>query len=41
MVKDFQAELSSLSVAITMRNLKLELPFNYLNPKEIENSPGI
>ncbi|XP_033998510.1 arachidonate 15-lipoxygenase B-like isoform X2 [Trematomus bernacchii] len=41
MVKDFQAVLSSLSVAITMRNSKLELPFNYLNPKEIENSPGI
>ncbi|XP_063757830.1 polyunsaturated fatty acid lipoxygenase ALOX15B-like isoform X2 [Eleginops maclovinus] len=41
MIKDFQAELSSLSVAITKRNSKLELPFNYLNPKEIENSPAI
>ncbi|XP_010788293.1 arachidonate 15-lipoxygenase B-like [Notothenia coriiceps] len=41
MIEDFQAELSSLSVAITKRNAKLELPFNYLNPKEIENSPGI
>ncbi|KAK1889175.1 Hydroperoxide isomerase ALOXE3 [Dissostichus eleginoides] len=41
MIEDFQAELSSLSVAITKRNSKLELPFNYLNPKEIENSPGI
>ncbi|XP_033931359.1 polyunsaturated fatty acid lipoxygenase ALOX15B-like [Pseudochaenichthys georgianus] len=41
MIEDFQAELSSLSMAITERNSKLELPFNYLNPKEIENSPGI
>lgn len=38
MVKDLQAELSSLSVAITKRNSALELPYDYLNPKEIENS---
>lgn len=38
MIKDFQAELSSLSAAITKRNAELELPYNYLNPKEIENS---
>ncbi|KAM9339251.1 polyunsaturated fatty acid lipoxygenase ALOX15B-like [Symphorus nematophorus] len=38
MIKDFQAELSSLSVAITKRNSELELPYNYLNPKKIENS---
>ncbi|KAG8011323.1 Arachidonate 12-lipoxygenase [Nibea albiflora] len=38
MIKDFQAELSSLSVAITKRNSELELPYYYLNPKEIENS---
>lgn len=38
MIKDFQAELSSLNVAITKRNSELELPYYYLNPKEIENS---
>lgn len=41
MIKDFQADLSSLSVAITKRNSELELPYNYLNPKEIENSVTI
>ncbi|XP_051265570.1 polyunsaturated fatty acid lipoxygenase ALOX8-like [Dicentrarchus labrax] len=41
MIKDFQAELSSLSVAITKRNSELELPYSYLNPKEIENSVAI
>ncbi|KAM3602505.1 uncharacterized protein V6R79_005352 [Siganus canaliculatus] len=38
MIKDFQEELSSLSVDITKRNSELELPYYYLNPKEIENS---
>lgn len=38
MIQDFQERLSSLSVAITKRNSKLELPYNYLNPTEIENS---
>ncbi|XP_028253223.1 hydroperoxide isomerase ALOXE3-like isoform X2 [Parambassis ranga] len=38
MIQDFQAQLSSLSVAITKRNSELELPYNYLNPTEIENS---
>uniref|UniRef100_A0A4W6CVB8 Lipoxygenase domain-containing protein n=1 Tax=Lates calcarifer TaxID=8187 RepID=A0A4W6CVB8_LATCA len=41
MIKDFQAELSSLSVAITKRNSELELPYNYLNPEVIENSVAI
>uniref|UniRef100_UPI0037E7B604 polyunsaturated fatty acid lipoxygenase ALOX15B-like n=1 Tax=Semicossyphus pulcher TaxID=241346 RepID=UPI0037E7B604 len=41
MIKDFQAELSSLSVAITRRNSELELPYYYLNPKMIENSVTI
>lgn len=40
-IKDFQAELSSLSVAITNRNSELELPYTYLNPKVIENSISI
>ncbi|XP_070843443.1 polyunsaturated fatty acid lipoxygenase ALOX15B-like [Chaetodon trifascialis] len=41
MIKDFQEELSSLSVAITERNSELELPYYYLNPKDIENSVTI
>ncbi|XP_031177932.1 hydroperoxide isomerase ALOXE3-like isoform X2 [Sander lucioperca] len=41
MIEDFQAELSSLSVAINKRNSELELPYTYLNPKEIENSVTI
>ncbi|XP_071335427.1 hydroperoxide isomerase ALOXE3-like isoform X2 [Trachinotus anak] len=41
MIKDFQAELSSLSVAITKRNSELELPYVYMNPKEIENSVSL
>ncbi|XP_076001989.1 polyunsaturated fatty acid lipoxygenase ALOX15B-like [Genypterus blacodes] len=41
MIEDFQAELSSLSAMITKRNLELELPYNYLNPTEIENSVTI
>ncbi|XP_044025328.1 polyunsaturated fatty acid lipoxygenase ALOX12-like [Siniperca chuatsi] len=41
MIKDFQAELSSLSVVITKRNSELELPYDYLNPKEIDNSVNI
>ncbi|XP_047429808.1 hydroperoxide isomerase ALOXE3-like [Mugil cephalus] len=38
MIQDFQAELSSLSVTITKRNSELELPYNYLNPTQTENS---
>ncbi|KAG7239195.1 hypothetical protein INR49_029946 [Caranx melampygus] len=38
MIEDFQAELSSVSVAITRRNSALELPYNYMNPRKIENS---
>ena len=45
MIKDFQAELSSLSADISKRNSELELPYNYLNPEQIENSvanwPGL
>lgn len=41
MIKDFQAELAPLSVAIAERNTELELPYNYLNPKNIENSISI
>ncbi|KAM8725544.1 hydroperoxide isomerase ALOXE3-like [Acanthopagrus schlegelii] len=38
MIKDFQAELSCLSEAITERNSQLKVPYTYLNPNQIENS---
>ncbi|KAL7387778.1 hypothetical protein ABVT39_000827 [Epinephelus coioides] len=38
MMKKFQAELSRLSKEITTRNSRLEVPYTYLNPTEIENS---
>ncbi|KAM6905681.1 hydroperoxide isomerase ALOXE3-like [Lycodopsis pacificus] len=41
MIKEFQAELSYLSEAISTRNLQLEIPYTYLNPTEIENSVTI
>ncbi|KAM8725490.1 hydroperoxide isomerase ALOXE3-like isoform 1-T1 [Acanthopagrus schlegelii] len=41
MIKDFQAELSCLSEAITKRNSELEVPYTYLNPDQIENSVTI
>ncbi|KAJ3606240.1 hypothetical protein NHX12_025760 [Muraenolepis orangiensis] len=37
-IKRFQVELSRLSKAITRRNSGLQLPYNYLNPDQIENS---
>ncbi|XP_056283558.1 hydroperoxide isomerase ALOXE3-like [Pseudoliparis swirei] len=41
MIKEFQAELSYLSEAITSRNLQLEIPYSYLDPAQIENSVAI
>uniref|UniRef100_UPI0037E96B61 hydroperoxide isomerase ALOXE3-like n=1 Tax=Semicossyphus pulcher TaxID=241346 RepID=UPI0037E96B61 len=41
MIKEFQAELSHLSEAITARNSQLEIPYTYLNPNQIENSVTI
>ncbi|XP_059212421.1 hydroperoxide isomerase ALOXE3-like [Centropristis striata] len=41
MMKEFQAELSYLSEAITQRNSQLDVPYTYLNPTEIENSIAI
>ncbi|XP_070844174.1 hydroperoxide isomerase ALOXE3-like [Chaetodon trifascialis] len=38
MIKEFQAELACFSVAITTRNSQLEVPYTYLDPKQIENS---
>ncbi|XP_035535059.1 hydroperoxide isomerase ALOXE3-like [Morone saxatilis] len=37
-IKEFQAELSCLSKAITERNSQLEVPYTYLNPAQMENS---
>uniref|UniRef100_UPI0037E842FB hydroperoxide isomerase ALOXE3-like n=1 Tax=Semicossyphus pulcher TaxID=241346 RepID=UPI0037E842FB len=41
MIKEFQAELSYLSEAITARNSELEIPYTYLNPNQVENSVAI
>ncbi|XP_056150894.1 polyunsaturated fatty acid lipoxygenase ALOX8-like [Lampris incognitus] len=41
MIKDFQRELSSLSVAIAKRNSQLHLPYNYLNPAKVQNSATV
>lgn len=41
MIKEFQAELSYLSEVIKLRNSKLEVPYTYLDPAEIENSVTI
>ncbi|XP_068433628.1 hydroperoxide isomerase ALOXE3-like [Clinocottus analis] len=41
MMKEFQAELSYLSEAISARNLQLEIPYSYLDPTQIENSVTI
>lgn len=38
MMKRFQAELARLTEDITVRNEKLGIPYNYLNPTFIENS---
>uniref|UniRef100_A0A6Q2Z5T2 Uncharacterized protein n=1 Tax=Esox lucius TaxID=8010 RepID=A0A6Q2Z5T2_ESOLU len=40
-MKQFQAELSYLSEAISARNDRLILPYNYLNPALVENSVSI
>ncbi|XP_034400084.1 arachidonate 12-lipoxygenase, 12R-type-like [Cyclopterus lumpus] len=41
LIKDFQGELQELSVAIKARNEKLEIPYTYLDPTEVENSVAI
>ncbi|XP_077367216.1 polyunsaturated fatty acid lipoxygenase ALOX8-like [Festucalex cinctus] len=41
MIEDFQEELSTIGGAIEKRNEELQLPYLYLNPKEIENSATI
>ncbi|XP_077427657.1 arachidonate 12-lipoxygenase, 12R-type-like isoform X2 [Vanacampus margaritifer] len=39
--RDFKAELDMLSIAINNRNINLEVPYTYLDPKKIENSVAI
>ncbi|XP_044045068.1 polyunsaturated fatty acid lipoxygenase ALOX15B-like isoform X2 [Siniperca chuatsi] len=41
LIKDFQGELEVLSLAIKVRNKSLEVPYTYLDPKEVENSVAI
>ncbi|XP_078146609.1 hydroperoxide isomerase ALOXE3-like [Centroberyx gerrardi] len=41
MIKEFQANLTDLSEVIAKRNSKLVVPYNYLNPAQMENSIAI
>ncbi|XP_062398077.1 hydroperoxide isomerase ALOXE3-like [Sardina pilchardus] len=41
LVADFQKDLRELSDVIEERNKKLEFPYTYLNPKNVENSVAI
>ncbi|XP_071396432.1 hydroperoxide isomerase ALOXE3-like [Centroberyx affinis] len=41
MIKDFQANLTYLSEVIAKRNSKLVVPYNYLDPAQMENSIAI
>ncbi|XP_056264557.1 arachidonate 12-lipoxygenase, 12R-type-like [Pseudoliparis swirei] len=41
LIKDFQASLQELSAAIKARNKNLEVPYTYLDPREVENSVAI
>ncbi len=41
LIKDFQGELEVLSVMIKVRNKRLEIPYTYMDPKEVENSVAI
>ncbi|XP_019714727.1 arachidonate 15-lipoxygenase B-like [Hippocampus comes] len=39
--KDYKAELDKLSTTINNRNKTLEIPYTYLDPKNVENSVAI
>ncbi|KAM9798187.1 hydroperoxide isomerase ALOXE3-like [Neosynchiropus ocellatus] len=41
MIEDFQKDLSAISDDIMKRNVSLELPYDYLNPAQIENSIAV
>uniref|UniRef100_A0AAX7SIQ7 Lipoxygenase domain-containing protein n=1 Tax=Astatotilapia calliptera TaxID=8154 RepID=A0AAX7SIQ7_ASTCA len=40
-LKDFQMELEDLSLVIKARNKRLEVPYTYMDPAEVENSVAI
>uniref|UniRef100_A0A3B4FR53 Lipoxygenase domain-containing protein n=1 Tax=Pundamilia nyererei TaxID=303518 RepID=A0A3B4FR53_9CICH len=40
-LKDFQMELEDLSFVIKARNKRLEVPYTYMDPAEVENSVAI
>ncbi|ROL53667.1 Hydroperoxide isomerase ALOXE3 [Anabarilius grahami] len=41
LLEDFQKDLGELSDLIEERNKKLELPYTYLSPKNVDNSVAI
>uniref|UniRef100_A0A8C9Y8F7 Lipoxygenase domain-containing protein n=1 Tax=Sander lucioperca TaxID=283035 RepID=A0A8C9Y8F7_SANLU len=41
LIKDFQGELEGLSADIKARNESLEVPYTYMDPRELENSVAI
>ncbi|XP_067440928.1 hydroperoxide isomerase ALOXE3-like [Thunnus thynnus] len=41
LIKDFQKELEVLSTDIKTRNKNLDVPYTYMDPKEVENSVAI
>ncbi|XP_037620707.1 arachidonate 12-lipoxygenase, 12R-type-like [Sebastes umbrosus] len=41
MMREFQGQLKVLSAVIKVRNQKLEVPYTYLDPEEVENSVAI
>lgn len=41
LIEDFQKDLKELSAVIEERNKKLELPYIYLSPENVENSVSI
>ncbi|XP_076144219.1 polyunsaturated fatty acid lipoxygenase ALOX15B-like [Alosa pseudoharengus] len=41
LIEDFQKDLKELSALIEERNKKLELPYTYLNPENVDNSVAI
>ncbi|ROI42825.1 Hydroperoxide isomerase ALOXE3 [Anabarilius grahami] len=41
LIEEFQKDLRELSDLIEERNKKLELPYTYLNPKNVDNSVAI
>lgn len=40
-IEDFQKDLKELSTVIKERNAKLEFPYTYLSPENVENSVAI